>query len=77
MRQHENFHKMLSIQNSFTGSTAPKILAPGINWIVTRRFIQMDKLFFNHITYISIMTLKFTEVLIWQSYSKDITLNFA
>lgn len=29
VRQHENFHKMLSIQNSFTGSTAPKILAPG------------------------------------------------
>ena len=29
IRQHENFQKMLSIQNSLTGEGAPKILAPG------------------------------------------------
>nr|XP_006816794.1 PREDICTED: myosin-M heavy chain-like [Saccoglossus kowalevskii] len=34
VRQHENFQKMLSIQNSLTGDGAPKILAPG------RRFIR-------------------------------------
>ena len=31
IRQHENFQKMLSIQKSFTGEGAPKILAPGKN----------------------------------------------
>lgn len=29
VRQHENFHKMLAIQNSFTGTSPPKLLAPG------------------------------------------------
>ena len=29
VRQHENFHKMLAIQNSFVGEAAPKILTPG------------------------------------------------
>ena len=29
IRQHENFQKMLSIQNSFSGEGAPKLLAPG------------------------------------------------
>ena len=30
VRQHENFQKMLAIQNSFTGNKVPKILEPGL-----------------------------------------------
>ncbi|KAK3745860.1 hypothetical protein QZH41_013216 [Actinostola sp. cb2023] len=33
IRQHENFQKMLSIQKSFTGEGAPKLLAPGRHFI--------------------------------------------
>ena len=29
LRLHENFNKMLSIQNSLIGDSAPRILAPG------------------------------------------------
>jgi hypothetical protein len=29
IRQHENFQKMLNIQNSFSREGAPKLLAPG------------------------------------------------
>ena len=38
IRQHENFHKMLSIQNSLTGDSVPTILVPG------RRFIKEGRL---------------------------------
>ena len=38
IRQHENFNKMLSIQNSLTGNCVPGILAPG------RKFLQEGRL---------------------------------
>ena len=38
IRQHENFKKMLAIQNSLTGQCVPGILSPG------RRFLQEGRL---------------------------------
>ena len=58
IRQHENFQKMLSIQNSFCREGAPKLLAPGkfkLHMIIVKFFPNTFRTKYQmHILYFSI-----------------------
>ena len=43
IRQHENFSKMLEIQNSLTGQRVPGILAPARKFIHEGRLMKVGK----------------------------------
>ncbi len=58
LRQHENFNRMLVIQNSFIGDGAPKILAPGIplvfvNFLYQKYCLDRDRRISSVVWYIS------------------------
>ena len=40
LRLHENFNKMLSIQDSLVGDSAPRILAPGMSYFHSNRYLK-------------------------------------